>query len=649
MTFAVRMARTLGAVAAILLAVTTHVAVAQPAPGGQRVVYEGTVAVAVEDDFARGRATMRYFLDERNLGTRFEMKVNENQGRKLKTGQQVRVRGNAAGTTLSADTGDDGVTVLAEPQAAAPVTARKAVVIIVDIKDSSGTEHKVSADCDGAVAKSADIMFGSQTGTANLDGCYQDASFGALGFGGSAFPGGTLDVARVTVNEAVTIGGACNYSAWASAADKAVTGVTLSNYQHRVYVLPANVGCSWAGLAYVGCGSSCQAWVKAYSNHACGYPDAYVHEIGHNLGLMHASTDTNNDGSPDCEYCDTSSFMGYATGAMRTLNGPNKVQMGWASGARVVDGSQGGTFTVSPLAFAQAGSPQVVKVVPNGGAPYYISFRTSAGYDKAVPTSYLNKLNVHRWSGSGNSRYITALGNGQSFADAATGISILQLSSTTDSATFSVSTVCAAQAPTVTISPSSQGAGASLPATRSYTVTVTNRDSAACSNSTFALSSSLPLNFTGGFAVPATMTLAPGASGSAALSVTAQSGTPQGSHALSAGTSADSSHAAASANATFWIDTTKPSTPTGLKATVKGTKVTLSWTAATDSGGSGVARYEIRRNTTAAGTSTSTTYADSPGSGTFTYTVVAIDGAGNASDASAGILVTMGSKTTGRK
>jgi hypothetical protein len=334
---------------------------------------------------------------------------------------------------------------------------------------------------------------------------------------------------------------------------------------------------------------------------------------------------------------------------MRTLNGPNKVQMGWASGARVVDGSQGGTFTVSSLAFAQAGSPQVVKVVPNGGAPYYISFRTSAGYDKATPASYLNKLNVHRWSGSGNSRYITALGNSQSFADAATGISIQQLSSTADSATFSVSTVCAAQAPTVTISPSSQGAGASLPATRSYTVTVTNRDSAACSNSTFALSSVLPANFAGGFAVPATITLAPGASGSAALSVTAQPGATQGSHALSAGTSADSSHAAASANATFWIDTTKPSTPTGLKATVKGTKVTLSWTAATDTGGSGVARYEIRRNTTAAGTSTSTTYADSPGSGTFTYTVVAIDGAGNASDASTGIPVTMGSKTTGRK
>ena len=162
------------------------------------------------------------------------------------------------------------------------------------------------------------------------------------------------------------------------AADKAATGVMLGNYQHRVYVLPTNVGCSWAGLAYVGCGNSCQAWVKAYSGQACGYNDAYAHELGHNLGMWHASTDTNNDGTLDCEYCDTSDFMGYAMANLRTQNGPHKVQMGWASGARVVDGSSRRHFYRVVARASAAGTPQVVKVRPNSGDPYYLSLRTAA-------------------------------------------------------------------------------------------------------------------------------------------------------------------------------------------------------------------------------------------------------------------------------
>ena len=215
-----RAAGSFHAVTALLLVLALHMPLARAADQGQRVVYEGTVAVAVEDDFARGRSTRRYFLDEQNLGQRFELKVNDSQGKSLKTGARIRVRGVSAGGALSADTQAGGVTLLAEPLAAAPVAARKAVVVLVDIKDSSGTVYSVSADCDGAVAKSADIMFAAKTAGANVDGCYQDSSYGALGFGGATYPGSALDVTRVTVNEAAAIGGVCNYSAWGAAADK---------------------------------------------------------------------------------------------------------------------------------------------------------------------------------------------------------------------------------------------------------------------------------------------------------------------------------------------------------------------------------------------------------------------------------------------
>ena len=53
---------------------------------------------------ARTSDSKRYFLDEQNLGQRFELKVNESQGTSLKTGARIRVRGVSAGGALSADT-----------------------------------------------------------------------------------------------------------------------------------------------------------------------------------------------------------------------------------------------------------------------------------------------------------------------------------------------------------------------------------------------------------------------------------------------------------------------------------------------------------------------------------------------------------------
>jgi hypothetical protein len=627
---------------ALLLFASSAVRAAPPADPGRPVVYEGTVAVAVEDDFVRGRATNRYFLDEQTLGQRVELRVNEAQGKVLKTGQRIRVRGVAAGGVLEAEASGGSVTVLAEPLAAAPVAARKVVVMLVDITDSSGTPSSIDASCDGT-SKVSTMMYGAAN---SVDACYKDSSYGALGMGGAAYPGLTTDVVRVAINETVPLSGVCNYTSWGSKADQAAAakGVTLANYQHRVYVVPSNVGCSWAGLAYVGCGSSCQAWVKAYAGQVCGYPDAHAHEIGHNLGLWHASTDLNNDGTLDCEYCDKSDFMGYAMANLRTQNGPHKVQMGWASGSRVVDGSQGGTFTVSSLSLQSAPFPQVVKVRPNSGDPYYVSLRTATGCDAAMPdaTTNLNRTTIHRWT-SGNTRYITSLGDGQSFSDAATGVTVRQVSRTTDTATFEVSTVCAASAPSVTVSPSSQGTGGSSSATKAYTFTVTNRDSASCASTSFALTNTVPVGWSGSLS-PASLSLAPGASGTATLSVTSPAGVASGTYAVSGGTAANGSRAAVAASATFWIDSAAPSAPANVTASVKGTKVALSWSAATDTGGSGVARYEIRRGTTLVGTSTSTNFTHSPGSGTWTYSVSAVDGAGNPGQAATSNSVKVGRK-----
>ncbi|WP_456820763.1 PQQ-dependent sugar dehydrogenase [Cellulomonas sp. URHB0016] len=97
------------------------------------------------------------------------------------------------------------------------------------------------------------------------------------------------------------------------------------------------------------------------------------------------------------------------------------------------------------------------------------------------------------------------------------------------------------------------------------------------------------------------------------------------------------------------VDTTPPTTPTGLVASVSGTTVTLRWTASTDD--TGVRAYDVYRGGTKVGTVTGTatvppgtSFVDSglAASTAYRYDVVARDGQDNASAHSAAVAVTTG-------
>jgi Fibronectin type III domain len=84
-------------------------------------------------------------------------------------------------------------------------------------------------------------------------------------------------------------------------------------------------------------------------------------------------------------------------------------------------------------------------------------------------------------------------------------------------------------------------------------------------------------------------------------------------------------------------DTTPPSIPSGVIATAISTsQVSVSWNASTDSGGSGLAGYQVYRNGTLVTTTTATSYGDSGLSAatSYCYTIVADDNAGNNSSTS---------------
>ena len=87
-------------------------------------------------------------------------------------------------------------------------------------------------------------------------------------------------------------------------------------------------------------------------------------------------------------------------------------------------------------------------------------------------------------------------------------------------------------------------------------------------------------------------------------------------------------------------DTTAPTAPVNLTASLVGTTATLSWTASTDN--VGVSGYRVLRGTVLVGTVTGTSF-DNPGlaPGTHTFTVRAVDAAGNVSPASNSAAVTV--------
>ncbi|WP_432841194.1 DUF4832 domain-containing protein [Dactylosporangium sp. CA-092794] len=86
-------------------------------------------------------------------------------------------------------------------------------------------------------------------------------------------------------------------------------------------------------------------------------------------------------------------------------------------------------------------------------------------------------------------------------------------------------------------------------------------------------------------------------------------------------------------------DTTPPSAPTGLASPAQtSSSISLSWNVATDN--VGVTGYRVFRNGTQVGTPTGTSFTDTGlTAGSYTYTVKAVDAAGNLSPASASLTV----------
>ncbi len=481
---------------------------ASAAPQETDIRVTGEVTVLYADDFEGKRSELLYRLKERHGQRTFDLRVPEKLRKKLKTGAVVSVRGRARGRELSlAANGTEAVETI-QPAAVPVAGEQRTVILVADFLDAG-----VSCSVDTI----RDLMF-TDPGDLSVDDFYQETSLGEVTLGGEVAGPYTIDY-RST--------GACDPQAWATAveAKAQLDGVDLGAYDRRLYVLPRANPCGWAGLGTVG-GRPSRAWVLT-----CGVQDVYAHELGHNLGMHHAATESN-------EYGDTSDVMGYGGYGLRQVNAPHQEQMGWRTAEQILSVTSGGLYEIAPLEFygAETTLPQILTIEkPDTGDRYYLSYRQPLGFDANLNATYLERLNIHRYDGNGSRTYLLrTLADGERFVDAANGVTITQESHADQSVTVAIQLdgtppVCMPDAPSLNVNPGSLSGQAGE--TLEYTVSVTNTDSAECAPSDFSLSATLPGGWTGSVS-PEALTLSPGQRGSATLRVSSPSGASPASYQI---------------------------------------------------------------------------------------------------------------------
>ncbi len=603
------------------------------------VTVTGTLEMVIVEDFKHNQAKPAYFIREHHNNRIHELDFKDAPKKSLRTGQQVTIKGHGKGHQLSVDalTADGSAN---SPPASGTGAAsppldpeRRTIVLLVDLQDAKASTRYT-------LDQITSLMY---TGTRSVAELYSKASLGQFHFVADSNNDGKADVyGPFTIDDYAAQN--CNYQHWADAAEAAAAQtIDLSRYQHRVFVLPHYTQlprCGWAGIATIGCDPSsfCRAWIADGDSGI-----VYAHELGHNLNLAHAGTDTDNDGVINQIYGDYSDPMGSSLD-WHLFNAPHVDQMNWYANysGSIVTVTQSGTYDIAVLDATPPTDARILKLAkPDNQGFYYLSYRQPSGYDDSLLSVYTRGVNIHHYQGSGYypTAFITSLADTDRFTDNASGIEVTQVSHTDNHATVNIK-LCTAQNPTLTLAPSSSQAvqpGAAL----SYSVTVNNEDSAGCAATTFYLSY---IGTGGGTLIPNSLSLQPGASGSATLQI-ATAGFASNTYPLQVqaadGDGVSPIHSApGTASTTLVIDGERPTTPTGLQGFTSSQGIQLSWNAAMDAL-TGVHSYTVYRDDVLLQQTTVPSYIDTAiTAGTiYHYKVTATDGVGNVSPFSLSIIV----------
>lgn len=504
----------------------------------QKLELEGEFE-AVYEDYEDGTHKLRQFL-KTPFGERFELHF-AGKHPELLSGARVRANGvllEGVGTegdntdgdlalasgdesilTLAADGGTDGGSNGGTPAAELPNTfgEKRTLVFLVNFQDKTDQPYTRQQAQDLVFGQTSDFFLensNKQTWlSGNVTGWY------------------TLPLSSTS----------CDYWSIASLANDAAAraGVDTSGYNRYLYVFPKNA-CAWSGLGTMG-GNPGTAFINGSFR-----LNIVAHELGHNFGLYHSKSQDCGENSigDSCtvsQYGDFLDTMGNRNPAH--FNAFQKARLGWLNGLFSADTD--GTYVLESYETAPGANPKALRVLksidPATGqkAWYYLEYRQAIGFDDFLATNnnVQNGVIVHTGTDSdGNSSHLLdmtpnsdpwndwddpALMTGDSFTDADAGVTIATSWSDGNAVAVDVALgpqPCVTAAPTLSLSPD-VGSWVAPGSTVTYTVTVTNNDSAACNTTTVGLTAGLPSGWSSTFTNDQ-LTVPPGESVSTEVAVT---------------------------------------------------------------------------------------------------------------------------------
>lgn len=135
----------------------------------------------------------------------------------------------------------------------------------------------------------------------------------------------------------------CDTDTWARLTDATVNTYNTNTdfFDHKIYLIPRGI-CSFAGLGDVGPGlvpgNPGLPGLRIFiPDDKLGIPSVFLHELGHNWGLVHS-------GYNGIEYGDLSSAMGWCCDT-RCFNGMEEYTLGWSQPVTTV--TQSGNYTLN--------------------------------------------------------------------------------------------------------------------------------------------------------------------------------------------------------------------------------------------------------------------------------------------------------------